>query len=48
VGAIPDVMLFHAYDDDSDMPGNTTRSQIYYNRLLQNLGLKDAQTGRRK
>jgi len=48
VGAIPDAMLFHAYDDDSDMPGNTTRSQIYYNRLLQNLGLKDAQTGRRK
>jgi hypothetical protein len=39
VNAIPDGIMFHAYDDDSDIPGNTTRSQIHYQRLLSILGL---------
>lgn len=44
VPAIPNAMLFHAYDDDSDYPGDTTRSQMYYQRVLQLLGIKDTQT----
>lgn len=33
-------ILFMAYDDDSDIPGNTPRSQVYYGRFLQALGLQ--------
>lgn len=40
VPAIPDGMLFHAYDDDTDVPGTATRAQIYYGRFTQLLGLK--------
>lgn len=43
VPAIPDAMLFNAYDDDTDIPGNTPLSQMYYNRVLQILGIKGAQ-----
>lgn len=32
-------MLFQAYDDDTDIPGNTPRSQLYYGRFLQALGV---------
>jgi len=48
VPAIQPAIMFHAYDDDTDMPGNITKSQLYYNRVLQILGLKDAQTKGRK
>ena len=40
VPAIPDGMLYNAYDDDSDIPGTATRSQLYYGRFTQLLGLK--------
>ncbi len=48
VPAIPDGMLYHAYDDDSDTPGNEGRSGKYYNRMLQWLGLKGQQVAGRK
>lgn len=48
VPAIPDAMLFHAYDDDTDIPGNTPRSQYYYQRALQILGVKDEHLKRRE
>jgi len=38
--AIINGMVYMAYDDDSDNPGNTPRSQIYYGRFLQDLGLR--------
>lgn len=38
--AIINGMVYMAYDDDSDTPGNTPRSQIYYQRFLQDLGLR--------
>ncbi len=42
-------MLAWAYNDDSDIPGTTTRSEIYYARFLQSLGLKvNPRTGARK
>lgn len=33
-------ILYMAYDDDTDVPGNTPRSQLYYGRFLQALGLQ--------
>jgi hypothetical protein len=33
-------MAYIAYDDDSDTPGNTPRSQVFYGRFLQDLGLR--------
>ena len=38
--AIINGMVYMAYDDDSDTPGNTPRSQVYYQRFLQDLGLR--------
>jgi hypothetical protein len=38
--AIINGMVYMAYDDDSDSPGNTPRSQVYYARFLQDLGLR--------
>ena len=38
--AIINGMIYMAYDDDSDVPGNTPRSQVYYGRFLQDLGLR--------
>jgi hypothetical protein len=38
--AIINGMVYLAYDDDSDIPGNTPRSQMYYGRFLQDLGLR--------
>jgi len=38
--AIINGMIYMAYDDDSDIPGNTPRSQVYYGRFLQDLGLR--------
>ena len=46
--AIINGMVYIAYDDDSDMPGNTPRSQIYYTRFLQDLGLRDQRMVTRK
>ena len=40
VPAIPDAIMFHAYDDDTDIPGNAQRSQLHYQRVLSLLGLK--------
>ena len=37
--AIIDGMMFQAYDDDTDIPGNTPRSGVYYARFLQDLGI---------
>jgi len=48
VPVLPDAMLFNAYDEDSDVPGTLPRSQMYYNRVMQLLGIKDAQTQRKK
>lgn len=36
-------MLFMCYDDDTDIPGNTPRSQLYYGRFLQALGVGGGQ-----
>ena len=38
--AIINGMAYIAYDDDSDTPGNTPRSQVFYDRFLQDLGLR--------
>ncbi len=35
-------ILYMAYDDDSDIPGNTPRSQLYYQRFMASLGLQPA------
>lgn len=32
-------ILYTAYDDDTDIPGNTPRSALYYARFLQALGI---------
>lgn len=48
VPALPDAMLYNAYDDDTDTPGNLPRSQMYYQRAVQILGIKDTQTQGRK
>jgi len=48
IPALPDAMLYNAYDDDTDIPGTLPRSQMYYQRAIQILGIKDTQTrGRR-
>jgi hypothetical protein len=39
--AIINGMVYIAYDDDSDTPGNTPRSQVYYARFLQDLGIRE-------
>ena len=44
IPALPDAMLYNAYDDDTDTPGNLARSQMYYSRAVQILGIKDTQT----
>ncbi len=33
-------ILYQAYDDDTDIPGNTPRSQLYYQRFLVALGMQ--------
>lgn len=33
-------ILYQAYDDDTDVPGNTPRSGLYYGRFIQGLGLQ--------
>lgn len=38
--AIINGMVYIAFDDDSDTPGNTPRSQLYYQRFLQDLGIR--------
>ena len=38
--AIINGMVYIAYDDDSDTPGNSPRSQMFYGRFLQDLGLR--------
>lgn len=38
-------ILFQAYDDDTDIPGNTSRSQLYYQRFIMALGLEQAAGG---
>ena len=48
IPALPDAMLYNAYDDDTDTPGNLPRSQMYFQRALQILGIKDTQTQGRK
>jgi len=40
IDAIFNGMLYQFYDDDSDIPGNTPRSQVYYGRFLQGLQLE--------
>lgn len=37
--AIIDGVMYQAYDDDTDIPGNTPRSALYYGRFLQDLGI---------
>jgi len=48
IPALPDAMLYNAYDDDTDTPGNLPRSEMYYQRVMQILGIKGAQTKGRK
>lgn len=38
-------VLYQAYDDDTDIPGNTPRSQLYYQRFLMSLGLQQPAQG---
>jgi hypothetical protein len=38
--AIINGMVYIAYDDDTDTPGNSPRSQMFYGRFLQDLGLR--------
>ena len=38
--AIINGMVYIAYDDDSDIPGNTPRSEKFYQRFLTDLGLR--------
>lgn len=38
-------ILFQAYDDDTDIPGNTSRSQLYYQRFIMSLGLEQGGGG---
>lgn len=40
VNAIISGMLYQAYDDDTDIPGNTPRSGVYYARFLRDLGIQ--------
>jgi len=40
--AILNAMMFNACDEDTDAPGNTVKSDQYYNRMMQALGLKTA------
>lgn len=40
VDAIINGILYMMYDDDTDIPGNTPRSGLYYSRFLQSLGLQ--------
>lgn len=46
--AIVNGICYIAYDDDSDIPGNTPRSQIYYARFLQELGIREQKKGQYK
>ena len=46
--AVINGMVYIAYDDDSDTPGNTPRSQMFYTRFLQDLGLRDQRMVTRK
>lgn len=46
--AVINGMVYIAYDDDSDMPGNTPRSELFYRRFLQDLGLRDQRMVTRK
>lgn len=39
--AIVNGICYIAYDDDTDIPGNTPRSQVYYTRFLQDLGIRE-------
>jgi hypothetical protein len=39
--AIVNGMVYIAYDDDSDTPGNAPRSQMFYARFLQDLGIRE-------
>ena len=39
--AIVNGMVYIAYDDDSDIPGNTPRSATYYARFLNDLGIRE-------
>ena len=48
VPALPDGILFNAYDDDTDIPGTAARAQIYYNRMLKLLGLKSPEMKRER
>jgi len=38
-------ILYMAYDDDTDIPGNTPRSALYYARFLQALGISTGGQG---
>jgi len=41
-------MLFNAYDEDTDNPGNSGRAANYYSRLLQALGIREQREYRKK
>lgn len=46
--AIINGMVYIAYDDDSDVPGNSPRSQMFYQRFMQDLGLRDQKVTTRR
>jgi hypothetical protein len=48
VNAALNGLLFHAYDYDTDVPGNMQRATDYYSRLLTTLGIKEQQTAKRE
>jgi len=41
-------MLYHAFDEDTDTPGNVGRAAQYYTRLLQSLQIKEGRRVERK
>lgn len=47
VNAVPDAMLYHKYDDDTDVPGTKAVGQIYFQRVMNLLNIKSGQAQRR-
>lgn len=47
LNAVPDAMLYHKYDDDTDVPGTKAVGQIYFQRVMNLLNIKSQQAQRR-
>ncbi len=47
INAVPDAMLYHKYDDDTDIPGTKPVGQIYFQRVMNLLNIKSTQAQRK-